>query len=306
MEGDNKGLTPEEILAKEELDKKKEVELSDEQIEEIVKRKFGVGSADLIKKQDQVAVLTPEQKAEAEEKKNSEVLKVGLENGWFSKAEYDGYLEATKTDPIEVVRKKFIDDNPDLGKDASNIFNSIFKVDEDDDIEDGENVKPNMDKKGAKALAKKIADDMTSSKYDKIINASKKYESHQAEIATNKKNVELVEKTIATIPKRLEVKIGEKSYGIDMTDEDFKEANKIVLEGIKGRKDVTQEEVKENAFLIMRTKNFERLFEEAVGAAVEEAVSKVERGGKGIIDKEDKGVTSSELRDFLKKREIQV
>jgi hypothetical protein len=306
MEGDNKDLTQEELLAQEELDKKKGVELTEEQIEEIVKKKFGVGSAELIKKQDQVKVLTDAEKAELEEKKNTDVLKLAFEENWFTKKEYDAYLEAKGTDEISLVKKKFIDDNPELGKDAENIFNAIFKIDEDDDIEDGENTKPNMDKKAAKALAKKIADTEINSKYGKIINASTKYEQRQAEIALNKQNAELVEKAVSEIPKRLEVKVGDKSYGVDMTDEDYQEAKKLAFEGVKGRKDVKPEEIRENAFLYMRTKNFERLFEEAITNAIEEAVDAAKRGGKGLIEKEVKGQTSTELREFLKKKGISV
>lgn len=305
MEGDEIKLSEEEIVAKAEADKIA-AEKADADFEERIKQKFGVSSSELIKKEEQVKVLTDVEKAEIEEKKNTDVLKLAFEENWFTKKEYDSYLEAKGTDEISLVKKKFIDENPELGKDAENIFNAIFKIDEDDDIEDGENTKPNLDKKAAKALAKKIADTEINSKYDKIINASKKYEQRQAEMAIVKQNSELIEKTVLTIPKRLEVKVGENSYGIDLTEDDFKEATKIVLDAVKSKKGLTPEEVKQNAFLFMRAKNFDRLFEEAITGAVEKAVSEVQAGRKGLLDKEQKGQTSTEAREFLKRKGIAV
>lgn len=309
MEEDNKDLTQEELdLQQAELDKKAaaEIEPTEEQIEAAIKKKFGVSSADLIKKEDQVKVLSDAEKAELEEKKNSEVLKVALENNWFTKKEYDSYLEAKGTDEISLVKKKFIDDNPDLGKDAENIFNSIFKVDEDDDIEDGEDTKPNRDKKAAKALAKKIADSMISTDYDKIINVSKKYESYQKDATINKQNAELITKSIAEIPKRMEMKVGENTFGIELTDDDIKEAYKLVVDGTKGAKDLKADEIKGTATAYLLTKNIKKFVEEAVTVAVKNAEDEYKRGAKGIIDKEDKGVTSSDARDFLKRRNIPV
>lgn len=284
MEGENKDLTPEQIEAQ---------RIEDEAFEEKVKKKFNVGSiSELVKKADVPPVLTPEQIAAEEEKRNSEVLKFSLESNWFSKSDYDAYQEALKKDPIEVVRQKFIDDNPDLGDKAANIFNSTFKVDEDDDIEDGENApKPNLEKQAAKKLAKKLADDELKSKYDKVINASKRYEEHQAEVALTKINTDLVTKAISSIPKRLEHKVGEKDapIGVELTDEDFAFATKTVLDGIKGRKDVTAEEVKENTVLILKMRNLDKIISEHVKVALANAEEAYERGVKGLSKVVDAG-----------------
>ena len=310
MEGDNKDLTQEELeLQQAELDKKAaaEIEPTEEQIEAAIKKKFGVSSAELIKKEDQIKVLTDAEKIEQEEKKNSEVLKVALENNWFTKKEYDSYLEAKGTDEISLVKKKFIDENPDLGDDAENIFNSIFKIDEDDNIEDGpDQTRPNLDKKAAKALAKKIADGMISTNYDKIINVSKKYESYQKDAVLNKQNEELITKSIAEIPKRLEMQVGKNVFGIDISDDDIKEAHKMVTDGTKGAKELKPDEIKGTVTAYLMTRNIQRFVEEAVTVAVANKEAEIERGKKGIVDKEDKGVTSSDAREFLKRRNIQV
>jgi len=72
-------LSPEEEAAKLLAEKNVPSELSDEDFAALVEKRLGAKPQDLIKKTDQVKVLSEEEKKELQEKEDSEILKFGIE-----------------------------------------------------------------------------------------------------------------------------------------------------------------------------------------------------------------------------------
>jgi len=309
MEGNEVVLTEEEIAAKKqaEIDAAKKPELTEEEIEAIIEKRLGGKPSDFIRKTEQVKVLTPEEKKELEEKEQSEALKFGLEQNFVSKKEYDSYLELTATNRIDIARKKFIESNTDLGEDAGKLFDKIIKLEEDDEIEDGEKLVPNKEKAAAMAWATKMADEEINTKYgNKIKGLPEKYKNHLAEQEVKKVNTEVITKAITEIPKRLEVEVEGEKYGVDLTDDDFKEAHNLVVEGALLKKGLTAEEVKGTADAYLFAKRAKDLVAEVRKIAYAKGVDDTERGAKGIVSKSDSKIESSDAREFLKKFEIPI
>lgn len=300
-------LSPEEEAAKLLAEKNVASELSDEDFAALVEKRLGAKPQDLIKKTEQVKVLTEEEKKELQEKEDSEVLKFGIEQKLISKKEYDSYLELKSSNKIDIARKKFIAKNEKLGEEAGKVFDQLHRLEEDDEIEEGEKLVPNTAKISARQWAESIAEEEIEEVIGKKIKGlPEKYKSHVEEQALKKVNADVIAKAITEIPKRLETEIDGVSYGVDLTDDDFAEVNDLVVKEVLGKKGLTAEEVKGVADTYLFAKNAKRLMEEAVKIAYEKGGDDVRRGAKGITEDKGKGTTSSEMREFLKKMDIKV
>lgn len=281
-------------------------EPTDDQIEAAIVKKFGVSSSELIKKQDQIKVLTDEEKAEAEESKRKEVVKFGLDSKIFTTQEYESFIADNQSDKISVLRKKYIEDHKD-DKNAGATFDEIYRLDEEDEFEDGEETKPNNKKLQAKALAEKLGTELIDTKYSKIKDASSRYESHLAEQSVIKANTEMVTKAIAEIPKKFEIETEKGKYEFNFPEADFIEAeNMVKKDGLKN-KDLKPEEVKANTLLFLQTKNLKSIIEEVERVAIAKTVDEMERGKSGIDVKRVQppaGVITAK-EGFLKKHGIE-
>lgn len=283
-----------------------QVEWTDEQFEAQLQKRFGAGSKELVKKSEQIVVLTEAEKLAIEEKENDAALITGLAEGWTTKKEYDGYADAIKTDPIEYVRKKYIREHPELGDKADAIFNKLFKVDEDDELEgDEELFVPNEDKKAARLLAKQIADNDITNTYGQVIKLKSKYADHLAQGEIKKVNTELITKSIAAIPRQMPIVIDNETYSIEVSEEDIKEAQDMVISNDLIKKGLTEDEIKGNAALFLKTKNIDRIIKEVRDIAVAEALDKNSRGLKGIVPvRKDNPVVADAKTEFLRSKGI--
>ena len=288
--------TEQEILDREALElaeKNKPVELTDELIEEAIKKKFGVSSDELVKKADQVVVLSDAEKAELAEKKKEKVHTTALEKGWYKKDEYDEFLKSQSVGKIELAKKKFIEDNSDLDeKEAEKRFNTIFRIEEDDEIEEDEIIVTNEKKKTALSFTEKMADQYLKTKYAPIINAESKFDSYEQSTKVENTNKETVAKTIAALPTDIQIELSPASEGVEartfnykITDEDKKEVAALFLEDqhLIKRKEIKPEALSANALMYIKAKNFEKIMAEAVEVEIEKVRSSYERGEKGII-----------------------
>jgi hypothetical protein len=277
-------------------------ELTPEQEEAIIAKRFGVSSDQLVKKEDQVVVLTEEEKKQKDEEKKQKVLTTGLENAWFKKEEYDEYQQLSSQNKIEIAKKQFIADNPELGEEAAAIYSQIFSTDEEDEVFElgSETGTPNVKKKVALKLAESIAENQIQQKFSKILNAEKEYDSLQIK----KKNVADVEKAISEMPGSFEIKVGSDVYKYNITEDDKKEA-KVLFgndETLIGKEKVDPEEVKNNTLLFIKAKNLEGIIEEATIAALTKQKAAYERGEKGIIPtRGEKNVSTGKKDEFVKK-----
>jgi len=315
MATENDTLTAEEQLALEQEEARKKAEgdtpppplreLTEEEELAIVEKRLGGKPSDFIKKSEQVKVLTDEEKKELEEKEHNEDLKLAIEKGWITRKAYDSFLELKNSDKIGLAKKKFIETNPDLGDDAEAVWNNILRMDEDDEIESGEVMKPNKEKLAAKAWAMKIADEEIYDKYGRLINElPEKRKAYLAEEALKKVNTELIGKVATEIPRSLEFETeGAGKFSIALTEDDIKEAQQIAETAVS-QKDLTADEVKGVIVNRLMVRNFKNLLEEGIKVAVSAYADANDRGAKGITDKNTKSITNSDARSFLDKHDI--
>lgn len=306
MEG-TETLTEEQKAAKQaEIDAAKKTELSEEEIEALVEKRLGGKPSDFIKKSEQVKVLSEEEKKELQEKEESEALKFGLENNHVSKKEYDLFLELKATNKIDIARKKFIAQNTELGEDAAGTFDRILKLHEDDEIEVGEKIIPNKEKKAAIAWAEKMADEEIDSTLGKKIKGlPEKFKAFKAEQELRQANTGIITKAIAELPKRLEIDVEGEIFGVDLTEEDFKEAENLAIEGVVTKKGLTPEEIKSTTNVYLVTKRVKDLLSEVKKTSYSKGVEDTRRGNSGIpLEKETSGGGVSAKREALKKAGI--
>ncbi len=308
---DDKVLTEAEIEDAKKLaeaEEAKKIDFTDEQFEAEFEKRLGAKSSEFIKKSDQVKVLTEDEKKEVETKKETDLLKFGLDNNIISKKEYDDYLTLTATNKIEVARKKFIANSSDTSEEAGKTFDTLFKVTEDDEIEDNEVMVPNKKKKDALAFAEKLAqEEIDSTVGKKVKDLPAKYAKHLESEAVKTTNTAIITKAITDIPKRLEVDVDGTKYGINLTDEDFTEAHNLAVEGVLTKNGLTAKEVQETANIYILAKNVNKLLKEGISVAVKAAVDKVERGKSGVTPNQvDPPAVADAKMEFLKKRGISV
>lgn len=266
------------------------VQLTDEELDALIEKRLGGKPTEFIRKSEQIKVLTPEEKIAAEEDKEKEIRKFALDQKIYSPKEYDEYIAEKQGDKVSILRKKYIEDNPE-DKNAGKVFDRIYRIDEDDELEDGDDFKPNDAKAKALQLLEKQGEDYLTNKYGKINTASKRYESFLADQNVIKENTQLVTKALTEVPKQFEIETesGAK-YVFPFSDEDLLEAQKIVSDNDNlKRKDLTTEEVKENAFLYMQGKNIKNIIAEVEKVATANAIDATERGKSGIEVKRDSG-----------------
>lgn len=310
--------TPEEKLLREEREKN-EITLTPEQEDALIKKRFGVGADQLIKKEDIPVVLSEEDKKKLDEQKKAQALTTGLEQGWFKKEDYDQFQQLTATGKIEIARKKFIDDHPELGKDAESTFNDLFHVNEEDEIEEDEVMKPNTKKKVAVGVAEKMADEYIKSKYSSIINAESKFEERENLLKTGAANLVEIKKKIAAIPDEIEIVVeGIEDFKIEGLDGKFKfkitPEDRSYVEGIFGKdknllasKDIASEKLTEDGIVAIQVKRISSLISEAVTTALTKAQEAYERGEKGIIpDRNTKNASGNAAVEWMKEKGIQV
>lgn len=282
------------------------VELSEEQLDAAIQKRFGVPPSELIRKADQIKVLTEDEKKEAEEKKRGDVVKYALENKIYTTVEHEQYIAAMQTDKVELLRKKYIADHPD-DKRAAKTFDRLYRLDEDDDIEDGETTVPNEDKKAARAALEYLADLYIDQNYGKIKKAPERYERHVAEQDIFTKNTEMVTRAISELPKTFEVKTGRDTYNVPVTAEDLADANKMIAEsGILKKKGIVAAEVKETIGLFLQGKKMQQIISEVEEVATKKAVEAMERGANGVDVVRSAGNNSlaSSFEEFNKKHGI--
>ena len=193
-----------------------------------------------------------------------------------SAKELEEYNTAKGADKIARAKKII----SELGEETAKDFESI--LDEEDEIEDGAEVKPNKKKLAVKKLFEKISDDDISSRYGKFAGLGTDYTNHLKIEALKKENIQVIEKSIAEIPKRLEIEIDGDKFGFDLSDEDFKEATEIIKQGATIKKALTPEEVKGTAETFFQAKHVKRMLKEVKDVAFAKGVDSEKRGKHGI------------------------
>jgi len=260
----------------------KEIELTDDLIEKAIEKRFGVKSDQLVKKGTEVKVLTAEEEQAQKKEKQEAAFKTAIDKGWYTKETYDNYLLDSQKSEVERARLKFIADNPDI-EDAGEVFDETFKVNEEDEFEDGENKIPNKAKIAAGKLVKKIADDDLESKYKDVIGTLYRYEQIQQEEAVRTKNAAIVTSVLAEMPPKVETEIEGVKYSIAVLPEDLKAATEFAnAESVLTDKELTPEDLKTTVATYLLTKNMNRLLGEVRRVAYEEGRSSTERGAKGL------------------------
>lgn len=274
--------TAEEKAIREEKERN---QIPDEVFEAELKKRFGAGSSELIVK---TAVLSDEDKKKLDAEKKEKAFTTGLEQKWFKKEDYDDFQQLTAKGKVEIAKKMFIEENPDLGEDAESTFNELFLVNEDDEIEENETMQPNKRKKVAISLAEKMADQYVAKRFDPILKVEERYDKHEKFIQTGKVNLATIEKTIMGIPDEIEIDLGVDGFDkikFKVTEEDKKSAATLFMndrELVRSEK-INEAEVRENGILKIKADNLERIVSEAVISAVTKARQSYERGEKGII-----------------------
>ena len=277
----------------------------DEAFEAQLVKRFGAGSKDLVKKEEPPAVLTAEEKAAADEKTNQLALSTGLEQGWVTKGLYDGYQEVKKTDKLEIARKRFVRENPTLGEKAAGVFNSLYRLDEDDDNEgDDEIFAPNEAKKAARLLAEKMADEEINDTYNPVIKLTKRYDEHVAAEKQRKINQELINTSIAAIPAEMKIKVGEQEYSVTLSPEEIAQSHKIFGKEELQKKGLTKEEITGNAALFLRTTHLERIIQEITDVAVETALDRNRRGISGVAPVRKMPAGTDAMTIFAKEKNL--
>lgn len=297
----------EKLAAEKAEAEKKLLELTPEDEEKIFIKKFGVPSSELMKKTEQVKVLSEDEKKQAEEKEQSDILKFALDQGYTSAKEQEEYITAIKADKVDLARKKFIAQNPELGKDAEAMFNTIFKINEDDEISDGtgeaEKLIPNTSKKAALALAAKIAEEEINTKYSKFKKLPETYRVFKEQEVLKKSNTELINKSIAEIPRRYETEVDGVKIGIDLSEDDFKTAFEITQSELL-KKDLKPEEIKTTVGSFLMTKNVARLLKEGVTLAYAKGRDDEKRGAKAVSEDDKNKGSGGESPKMAKLKEM--
>ena len=266
-----------------------EVELTDDLIEKAIEKRFGVKSDQLVKKGEEVKVLTAEEEQAIKKEKQEAAFKTAIDKGWYTKETYDNFLLDSQKSEVERARLKFIADNPEM-EDAGDVFDETFKVNEDDEFEDGENKIPNKAKIAAGKLVKKIADDDMESKYKDVIGTLSRYEKIQQDEAVRTKNTAIVTSVLAAMPPKVETEIEGIKYGIAVLPEDLKAATEFANEeAVLTDKELTPEDLKTTVATYLLTKNMNRLLGEVRRVAYEEGRSSSERGAKGLKENDNDG-----------------
>lgn len=297
-----------------ELDKKKKEaeeknefpDLTPEQEEAIFRKRFGVGSDQLIKKEEQIVVLSEEEKEKIRKEKEANVLAEGLKNGWFTKEQYDTYQQIVSEDDFSKARKKFIKDNPEL-ENADELFDDIFAVNEESEIEEtdefeGAVKKENVKKKATSALAQKMAEQFLKENYGEIIGASERFEQQENKKAQFEKNKQEVNSAISSIPKEIDIELEGEVYkiAVDNDDIDFVKTTFLADNILMGSKNISQSDVLGSAILAIKSKNFEKIIKTITDINVAKAVDKAERGSKGLPDRSKDGVVTEEVSEGRK------
>lgn len=290
----------------------KKREFTQEEEDAIIEKRFGVKADQLIKKEDQVKVLSEEEKLEIENDKNAKKLTTALEKKWFTQSEYDEHQQLLAKGKVDIAKQKFIEDNPELGKEeAGQRFSELFLIDQDDEIEEDEEMKPNVKKALAIKQAEKIADDYIKNKFGKITSANEKFEQFLKETNIAKNNVATFNKVTTGLPGEIQIPIGETGTFVQykISEEDRKEAQNIFLGDKKlvVSENIQEEELKENALTYIKAKNFETILESAVNTALTAAQDRYERGEKGIIPiRADKGTGGNSAVEWMKGKGLKV
>jgi len=257
------------------------VDLTEEQLDEIVKKKYGKSISELTKAPEKV--LTEDEKRELERQENEEAIRYGIEKGIINVSEHEEYIKTLAGDKYEVAKSKFISYFPDL-PDAGKYFDDLMLQDEDDELENGENgVTENYHKKIAKQFAAKIAEEELDKKFSKIKNLPKELKAAKEKEALEKKNETVIDQVLSTINNRLETEYLGVKFGIDIDPVDIKEAREMVKKEL-GSKELVPKEVLENINLFLVTKNLDKLMQEGIGKAVEKAIDLHKRGEKGLLE----------------------
>lgn len=298
-------LTEEEKLAAEKAAAEKgEVIITDEIFQEEFKKRLGAAPEEFIKKTD---ILSPEQQAEVEKKKKADALSWAISSNYITPEELEAYNKAQGSDNIDLARKKFIALLPD-DKEAGKLFDKMIKLDEADELEDGETKVTNTEKQRRIAFAKKLAEEeLQNGTGKKIASIGKRYEQYLESQALVSGNEILIKKAVAEIPKRLEIEIDvddkgtKEKFGIDLSPEDIAAAEKLVLEGNSNKKGVKPEDVKLAAGSFLMAKNVMRLVAETRRIAYANGVADQKRGAANI-DKEKEGeiVVSGKRKALIK------
>ena len=278
------------------LEDKQPIEITDERFEEELQKRLGVKSSDVVKK---VEVITEDQQKVIEAKEKEDDIKFGLEKGLITTKEYEEYIQTLSEDKVELARKKFIKENPELNKaKATEIFNSIIRNDEDDEIEDGEDMVPNSEKLAANKMVTDIVEKENENKFGKFKTLAEKRKEFLSNEKVEKENTELIMQVVKETPKRFEMEVGGIKFGVNVTDEDIEEANQMVLTGA-AKKGLTKEGVAANIQAYIQTKKSQAIIEEGVKVLVAAELDANKRGVKGIID--DKGKVISGVSPKMKK-----
>lgn len=298
--------TPEQEAARLEAEKNI-VELTPEQEEAFLKKKFGVGAEGLIKKDD-IPLPPPseEEKVKLAEAKRQKAITTGLEEKWFDTKKYDEFQQLTAKGKIEIAKKKFIEENKDLA-DAEATFNEIFLVNEDDEVEVNEEMKPNAKKKVALSVIDKLADDYMEKNYGAILNVESRYDEVEQARAAGKVNLGIVAKKIEAIPDELEIPIEgtDLTFKHKVTPEDRQHVQDIFMtdKTLLGHKDINSVPITEDAVTAIKVKNLNSVISEAVNVALTADRELYKRGEKGLtLDRKDRNISQSAMEQFAKEK----
>lgn len=280
----------------------KEVELTDDIIEKAIQKKYGVSSDQLVKKGEDVKVLTPEEVEAIEKETQEAAFKTGIEKGWFDKGQYDNFLLDSQKSEVERAREKFIADNPEM-EDAGEVFDETFKVNEDDELEDGENKIPNKAKIAASKLIKKIADEELEGKYKNVKGAVDRYKQMQQEEALVSKNTAIVSGVLGSLPPKIETEVEGVKFSIAVLPEDIEAAAAFANKAdVLTDKELSADDLKTSVATYLLTKNLNRLLAEVKRVSSKNSRSATERGAKGLEDYKDDvaGTPLTEGEEWIK------
>lgn len=257
-------------------------DLTPEQEEAFIVKKYGVASDQLVKKADIPKTLSPEEIAEEEENLRKEKLSTALQQGWIKTSQFEEFQQLKDKGEIELARLQFIEENSDLGEKAGEIFDDMLAINEEDELTEmgTENKVPNVKKQAAGKLAKKLAGEYMRGKFGDVMGIDSKYASFQ-EQQKNAKEVELI---IDEIPEVTEVTVLGQKYTYKITPDDKKVLKQKFKDdkGLLSRK-IDRAEVTENGLAYIQTKNFTAILEEIVTAAVSANTEAIKRGEAGIV-----------------------
>ena len=260
--------------------------LTDEQVAEIIQKKYGVSPDKLVVKQEEPE--TPEQIEERNKAERQKAVAEGLSKGWFTQEAYDKYLQMQVEGKTAIARAKFKKDNPELGEDADDVFDDVFAINESDTLEpfeEGEEPRPNKKKKVAEAILGKVADQYLNEEFESVIKVEETYKKHKDKEKLVQTNLALIQDSLTEIPRTLSFKIKEEEYSYKISDEDIQEVSEVlksdeVLITGKGNK---KEDIIQNSLLLIKAKKLNEIIEEISEARLTKERESYERGQKGLI-----------------------